>query len=194
LFNETWRLTDLAERTRQDDDRMIHTAHASRYHWGHTPAGTSAHLARGDWDLAFAYEALARAHAVAGDAGQARAYTDKALDAPGTSPKPRSATCCSLTWRPFLASLGTGRRAGAPSAFIMAIKAVRSCAICRCHGPYRVRARARAPVALTWRGQNRSSAHREMNLAAVVSSRLMKPSSIRRLSPAASNSGAVSSV
>ena len=32
-------------------------------------------------DLAFAYEALARAHAVAGDAGQAREYTDQALAA-----------------------------------------------------------------------------------------------------------------
>jgi hypothetical protein len=35
----------------------------------------------GDWDLAFAYEALARASAVAGDAGQARSYTDQALAA-----------------------------------------------------------------------------------------------------------------
>jgi DNA-binding transcriptional MerR regulator len=35
----------------------------------------------GDWDLAFAYEALARAHAVAGDTGQAREYTDQALAA-----------------------------------------------------------------------------------------------------------------
>jgi tetratricopeptide (TPR) repeat protein len=35
----------------------------------------------GDWDLAFAYEALARAHAVAGDADRAREYTDQALAA-----------------------------------------------------------------------------------------------------------------
>jgi tetratricopeptide (TPR) repeat protein len=35
----------------------------------------------GDWDLAFAYEALARAHAVAGDTAQARRYTDQALAA-----------------------------------------------------------------------------------------------------------------
>jgi tetratricopeptide (TPR) repeat protein len=35
----------------------------------------------GDWDLAFAYEALARAHAVAGDAAQARHYADQALAA-----------------------------------------------------------------------------------------------------------------
>jgi tetratricopeptide (TPR) repeat protein len=115
LFNETWRLLELEGRSRDDDDRMIHTAHASRYHWGQVPGVTPAHLARGewqisrvyavlgrpepalhharrvldlcqengigDWDLAFAYEALARAHAIAGDAAQARHYTDQALSA-----------------------------------------------------------------------------------------------------------------
>jgi DNA-binding transcriptional MerR regulator len=115
LFNETWRLMEMEERTRQDDDRMIHMAHASRYHWGQVPTATPANMARGewqvsrvyavlgraepaqhharrvldicqensigDWDLAFAYEALARAHAVAGDADRAREYTDQALAA-----------------------------------------------------------------------------------------------------------------
>ena len=115
LFNETWRLLELENRSRDDDDRMIHMAHASRYHWGHAPGATPANLARGewqisrvyavlgrpepalhharrvldicqengigDWDLAFAYEALARAHAVAGDAAQARHHTDQALAA-----------------------------------------------------------------------------------------------------------------
>jgi tetratricopeptide (TPR) repeat protein len=115
LFNETWRLLDQEDRTRADDDRMIHTAHASRYHWGQVPAVTPENLARGEWqisrvyavlgrsepalyharrvldlvqdndigdfDLAFAYEALARAHAVAGDAAQARDDTDRALAA-----------------------------------------------------------------------------------------------------------------
>jgi hypothetical protein len=115
LFNDTWRLLEQEQRTRADDDRMIHTAHASRYHWGQVPAVTPAHLARGEWlisrvyavlerpepalhharrvldlcqenaigdfDLAFAYEALARAHAVAGDAARTRDYTDQALAA-----------------------------------------------------------------------------------------------------------------
>jgi tetratricopeptide (TPR) repeat protein len=115
LFNETWRWLEKEGRSREDDDRMIHAAHASRYHWGQVPAATPAHLARGEWqisrvyavlgraepalhharrvldlcqengigdfDLAFAYEALARAHAVAGDAGQAREHTDQALAA-----------------------------------------------------------------------------------------------------------------
>jgi DNA-binding transcriptional MerR regulator len=35
----------------------------------------------GDWDIAFAYEALARAHAIAGDMEGARAMTERALEA-----------------------------------------------------------------------------------------------------------------
>lgn len=115
LFNQTWRLMEQENRTRDDDDRMIHTAHASRYHWGQAAVATPAHLARGewqvsrvycvlgraepalhharrvldiclengigDWDLAFAYEAMARASAVASDMDAARGYTDKALAA-----------------------------------------------------------------------------------------------------------------
>ncbi len=113
LFNEAWRLMEQEERTRDDDDRMIHLAHASRYHWGQVPDATPANRARGewqcsrvyavlgrpepalhharrvldlckenglgDWDLGFAYEALARAHAVAGDPASAREFTDQAL-------------------------------------------------------------------------------------------------------------------
>jgi hypothetical protein len=52
------------------------TAHA-------TPAGswTCQENGIGDWDLAFAYEPLARAHAVAGETAQARHYTEQALAA-----------------------------------------------------------------------------------------------------------------
>jgi hypothetical protein len=117
LFNQTWRLLEQVGRTRDDDDQMIHTAHASRYHWGQVLTATPVHLARGEWlisrvyavlgraepalhharrvldlcqengigdfDLAFAHEALARAGAVAGDAGLARRHTDQALAAAG---------------------------------------------------------------------------------------------------------------
>jgi DNA-binding transcriptional MerR regulator len=99
LFNGVWRLLETEDRTPAQDDRMLHMAHASRYHW--EQAGTAVNLARGewqcsrvyavlgraeparhhaqrvleiceengigDWDLAFAHEALARAAAVAGD-------------------------------------------------------------------------------------------------------------------------------
>jgi hypothetical protein len=45
LFNETWRLLELPGRNRDDDERMIHTAHASRCHWGQVPGVTPAHPA-----------------------------------------------------------------------------------------------------------------------------------------------------
>jgi hypothetical protein len=114
LFNGTWELIEKTDRTRADDDRMLHMAHASRHHWGYV--GTPANLARGewlcsrvyallerpepcrhhaqrvldlcteneltDWDLGFAHEALARAHAVAGDPVAARAETEAALAVP----------------------------------------------------------------------------------------------------------------
>jgi hypothetical protein len=98
LYNETWSLIE----SRADDDRMLHMAHASRFHWGEAPECKPENLARGewlvsrvytllgrgepaiwhasrcldhceqngigDWDLAYACEALARAHAVAGNA------------------------------------------------------------------------------------------------------------------------------
>jgi hypothetical protein len=104
LFNDTWRLLELPDRTPEQVDEMIHCAHASRYHWGRV--GAAVKLARGewicsrvyavlghaepalwharrclaileasgsdggvqDWDLPAAYEGLARAFAVAGNA------------------------------------------------------------------------------------------------------------------------------
>jgi hypothetical protein len=112
LFNRAWALLELSERTAEQDDELIHTAHASRHHWAEV--GTAANLARGewqvsrvyatlgraepalyhanrclaycegspdeleDWDLPFAYEALARAHGVAGDAAGAERFADSA--------------------------------------------------------------------------------------------------------------------
>ena len=96
LFNATWDLIG----SREDDDLMLHKAHASAYHWSQAPECTPANRARaawlvsrvsalaglpdaalhhahaclrwceehglGDWDLAYAHEAIARAHKVAG--------------------------------------------------------------------------------------------------------------------------------
>jgi len=107
LFNHVWTLLELSQRPPEQDDEMIHAAHASRYHWGEV--GTKANLARGEWqvsrvytvlgrsepalyhahrclayveegegieawDLPFAYEALARAHAITGDPGESLRY------------------------------------------------------------------------------------------------------------------------
>lgn len=110
LFNGVWQLLDKPDRTPEDDDRMLHMAHASRYHWDQI--GTAENRSRGEWqcsrvyavlgraepalhhatrnleicrangigdfDLAFAYEALARSYALAGEAEQARAWTERA--------------------------------------------------------------------------------------------------------------------
>ncbi|GAB1640517.1 MerR family transcriptional regulator [Krasilnikovia sp. MM14-A1259] len=113
LFNGVWRLLEREDRTVEDDDRMLHMAHASRYHWGEIGAPVNRsrgewqcsrvyavlergepalhHARRGldictahdikDWDLAYAYEALARAAAVAGDRSAAREWTEQALAA-----------------------------------------------------------------------------------------------------------------
>ena len=100
LFNYTWSLLDRKKRTRDEDDEMLHAAHASRYHWGH--AGTALNRSIAEWQIsrvyavlgrgepalhhgrrsleiarknrlgrfyvAYAYEAMARASAVAGEA------------------------------------------------------------------------------------------------------------------------------
>jgi hypothetical protein len=109
LFNGVWQMLDKPDRTAEEDDRMLHMAHASRYHWGQV--GTAENRSRGEWqcsrvytvlgrpepalyhanrnleicrthgigdfDLAFAYEALARAYALAGDGEQARAWIEQ---------------------------------------------------------------------------------------------------------------------
>ena len=113
LFNRVWVLLEKPERTRTEDDEMVHAAHASRHHWGEV--GTAVNLVRGEWqcsrvysvlrrpeaalhharrclelceqneveefDLPYAYEALARAHALAGDHGEAERYKRLAADA-----------------------------------------------------------------------------------------------------------------
>lgn len=99
-------MLDKKDRTREDDDRMIHAVHASRFHWGEI--GTPLEFERGEWqisrvysvlkrsepaayharrcleickehnirdfDIAFAYEAMARAHAIAGNKTECEKY------------------------------------------------------------------------------------------------------------------------
>ena len=115
LFNLVWRLLEKPDRTPEDDETMVHAAHASRFYWGES--GKPVNWARGDWqlsrvyatlgrpepalhharrcldlclahareiedwDLPFAYEALARAHAVAGDGDEAARYVALARQA-----------------------------------------------------------------------------------------------------------------
>jgi hypothetical protein len=71
-FNLTWDLLDKGDaRTQEDVDRMIHAAHASRYHWG--VAGTPLEAARGEWQIS-------RVYAVLGRAEPARYHAHRSLD------------------------------------------------------------------------------------------------------------------
>jgi hypothetical protein len=117
LFNRVWTLLEKPDRSADEDDAMIHAAHASRHHWAEV--GTAANLARGewqvsrvyatldrsepalyhagrclayceenpdaleDWDLPFAYQALARAHHVAGNAEEVRRFANRARELGG---------------------------------------------------------------------------------------------------------------
>ena len=59
LFNLVWTLLEKSGRTTEDDDRMVHAAHASRYHWGQV--GGPEQLAIGEWQCARVYSVLGRA-------------------------------------------------------------------------------------------------------------------------------------
>jgi hypothetical protein len=115
LNGQVWGLLGKEDRTAEDDELMVHAAHASLYHW--LQIGTPLHHQRGQWlishvyaelglaeaalrhaerchelteanlelmedfDLAYRYEALARAHAVAGNTDEADRYKRLALEA-----------------------------------------------------------------------------------------------------------------
>jgi hypothetical protein len=113
LFNLTWNLLDKKDRMKEEDDKMIHAAHASRFHWGEV--GTPLEFERGEWqisrvysvlkrsepaiyhaqrcleickqqdiedfDIAFAYEALARAYAIAGQRARCEENMEQARKA-----------------------------------------------------------------------------------------------------------------
>jgi len=55
-FNETWDYLDKKNRTAEDEQQMLHLAHASRYHWSFI--GNTGNFAVGDWQLSRVYAAL----------------------------------------------------------------------------------------------------------------------------------------
>jgi len=57
LFNGVWALLDKPERNCAETDRMIHAAHASRFHWEF--GGSPVNLAIGEWQCS-------RVHAIVG--------------------------------------------------------------------------------------------------------------------------------
>ena len=58
LFNHVWTLLDLDERTPEQDDQMVHAAHASRWHWGQV--GGPEQQAVGEWQCSRVYAVLGR--------------------------------------------------------------------------------------------------------------------------------------
>src|SRR3989442_3446570 len=60
LFNEVWRLLE-KNRSPAEDERMIHAAHASRFHWGEV--GTAVNRALRDWQISHGYAILRRPEA-----------------------------------------------------------------------------------------------------------------------------------
>jgi hypothetical protein len=70
-FNRAWSLMDLPQRAPEQDDELIHLAHASRHHWG--IVGTPVHRARGEWQVSRVYALLGRAE-------PARFHAQRCLD------------------------------------------------------------------------------------------------------------------
>lgn len=133
LFNSTWTLLEKEKRTTEEDDRMLHMAHASRFHWDNI--GDDQNRAIGEWQCsrvyatlrraepalfhatrcldyaerdgiddwvrASAYEALARAHAVAGDLESARDARDKALAVEIADPEDRDVVLADIDTLPI---------------------------------------------------------------------------------------------
>lgn len=58
LFNYTWSLLDRKQRTVEEDDEMLHAAHASCYHWGR--AGRPLQRSIGEWQISRVYSVLGR--------------------------------------------------------------------------------------------------------------------------------------
>jgi hypothetical protein len=56
LFNETWDLIDMPDRTAEQNAEMLHKAHASRYLW--RLVGEPKQFANGEWQVSHVYALL----------------------------------------------------------------------------------------------------------------------------------------
>ncbi len=74
LYNRTWDLLAIADRTPAQDDELIDTAHASAWHWRHV--GTAANEARGHWLCARVYALLGQGEAAVYHAARAVAIVE----------------------------------------------------------------------------------------------------------------------
>jgi hypothetical protein len=59
-FNHVWTLMEKPDRTPEEDDTMLHEAHASAYHWMQAPECRPENRARGEWMCSRMYTELGR--------------------------------------------------------------------------------------------------------------------------------------
>jgi DNA-binding transcriptional MerR regulator len=80
LFNHTWTLIEQADRTPEDVAAMVHSAHASVWHWANG-GGTLANAARGEWQVSRVYATLGRGEPALWHAGRALELAEAATRA-----------------------------------------------------------------------------------------------------------------
>jgi DNA-binding transcriptional MerR regulator len=80
LYNRCWELLEIPDRTPEQDAELIHTAHASRYHWGEI-ADTPARIWRGEWMCSRVYSVLGRAEPALWHARRAVMLVETTADA-----------------------------------------------------------------------------------------------------------------
>lgn len=72
-FNRVWDFLDLQERTKEEEEQMIHLAHTSFWHWTQVEDHTPQNLSIGYWQIA-------RVYAVVGNGEQSRFYAERCVE------------------------------------------------------------------------------------------------------------------
>jgi tetratricopeptide (TPR) repeat protein len=72
-FNKVWDFLDMQERTREEEEQMIHLAHTSFWHWTQVEEHTPTNLSIGYWQIA-------RVYAVVGSGEQSRYYAERCVE------------------------------------------------------------------------------------------------------------------
>jgi tetratricopeptide (TPR) repeat protein len=72
-FNRVWDFLDLQERTKEEEEQMVHLAHTSFWHWTQVEEHTPQNLSIGYWQIA-------RVYAVVGNGEQSQYYADRCIE------------------------------------------------------------------------------------------------------------------
>lgn len=80
LFNRTWDLLAQTRRSPEEDEELLHAAHASTYHWYRV--GTARNLSIAEWQLARVYAVLRRPDAAVHHAERSLRFARRAHLAP----------------------------------------------------------------------------------------------------------------